>query len=116
MLFLSYVLWGKQLNSFVDLSSSYQQEKMANPRTSENIELELPKFDEEDVSKSFGSDVIGKFSTSIEEITNWFSKYDVDSIELWISGVIESSGITKLVVSAKGEGGLKIVLKPKTRQ
>jgi hypothetical protein len=77
------------------------------------IELELPKYNEEDVSKTFGTDVIGKFSTSIEEITSWFSKYEVDSIELWISGVIEASGITKLVVSAKGEGGLKVVLKPK---
>jgi hypothetical protein len=33
----------------------------------------------------------------------------------WISGVIESSGITKLVMSAKEEGGLKVVLRPKTR-
>jgi len=88
---------------------------MEHTRNSNRIELELPKYDEEDVPKSFGSDVIGKFSTSIEEITNWFSKYEVDSIELWISGVIETSGITKLVVSAKGEGGLKVVLKPKTR-
>lgn len=79
------------------------------------IELAFPKYDEEDVTKSLGTDVIGKFSTSIEEITDWFSKYEVDTIELWISGVIESSGITKLVVSAKGEGGLKVVLKPKAR-
>ncbi len=89
---------------------------MANTKNSERIELELPKYDEEDVPKSFGTDAIGKFSTSIEEITDWFSKYEVDTIELWISGVIESSGITKLVVSAKGEGGLKVVLKPKARE
>lgn len=88
---------------------------MENTSNSERIELELPKYDEEDVPKTFGSDVIGKFSTSIEQITNWFSSYEVDSIELWISGVIETSGITKLVVSAKGEGGLKVVLKPKSR-
>jgi hypothetical protein len=89
---------------------------MEHTRNPERIELELPRYDEEDVPKSFGSDAIGKFSTSIEQITNWFSKYEVDSIELWISGVIETSGITKLVVSAKGEGGLKIMLKPKARQ
>jgi len=88
---------------------------MEQKENSKRIELELPKYDEEDVSKSFGSDVIGKFSTSIEEITSWFSKYEVDSIELWISGVVETSGITKLVVNAKGEGGLKVVLKPKAR-
>lgn len=61
------------------------------------------------------TDVLGRFSISIEEITDWFSKYEVNSIELWISGIIESSGITKLVMSAKGEGGLKVVLKTKTR-
>ena len=86
---------------------------MVHERNSERIELAFPKYDEEDVSKTFGTDVLGKFTTSIEEITDWFSKYEVDTIELWISGVIESSGITKLVVSAKGEGGLKVVLKPK---
>jgi hypothetical protein len=32
---------------------------------------------------------------------------------MWISGIIESGGITKLVVSAIGEGGMKVVLKPK---
>jgi hypothetical protein len=61
------------------------------------------------------TDVPGRFSTGIEEITDWFSKYEVNTIELWISGIIESSGIAKLVVSAKGEGGLNVVLKPKTR-
>jgi len=76
---------------------------MANTGTSKSIELAFPKYDEEDVQKGFGTDVLGRFSTSIEEITDWFSKYEVDTIELWISGVIETSGITKLVVSAKGE-------------
>lgn len=61
------------------------------------------------------TDVLVRFSTSIEEITDWFSKYEVNTIELWISGVIKSSGITKLVMSAKGEGGLKVVLKAKSR-
>ena len=46
-------------------------------------------------------------------ITDWFKQYHVESIELWISGMIEARGITKLVVSVKGEGGLKVVLKPK---
>jgi hypothetical protein len=37
----------------------------------------------------------------------------VDSIELSISGVIETGIITRWVVSAKGEGGMKVVPKPK---
>ena len=39
-------------------------------------------------------------------------QYQVESIELWISGLIESGGALKLVVSAMGEGGIRDVLKP----
>lgn len=49
----------------------------------------------------------------MDAIANWFKQYQVESIELWISGLIESGGVTKLVVSAKGEGGMKVILKPK---
>ena len=44
----------------------------------------------------------------MDEVTERFKKYNVESIEMWISGVIESGGITKLLVSAKGEGGMKV--------
>ena len=33
--------------------------------------------------------------------------------ELWISGGTETEGILKLAVSAKGDGELKLILKPK---
>ena len=49
----------------------------------------------------------------MDEITDWFKSYQVESIEMWISGVVESGGVTKLLVSAKGEGGMKGILKPK---
>jgi len=49
----------------------------------------------------------------MDAIAGWFKQYQVESIELWISGLIESGGVTKLVVSAKGEGGMKVLLKPK---
>jgi hypothetical protein len=49
----------------------------------------------------------------MDEVTNWFSQYQVDTIELSISGAIETGGMLKLVVSAKGEGGLKVTLKPR---
>ena len=59
--------------------------------------------------------ILQRFSASVEEVTDWFKDYHVDTIELWISGVIETGGITRLVVSAKGEGGLRVVLKPKNQ-
>jgi len=32
---------------------------------------------------------------------------------LWIGGVLKVGTVTRLVVRAKGEGGIKVVLKPK---
>ncbi len=80
--------------------------------STESVELVLPKYDEEAVSKGW-DDVLEKFPISIKKVKDWFKDYDVDTIEIYISGVIETDGIMRLVVSAKGEGGLKVVLKPR---
>jgi hypothetical protein len=84
------------------------------------IELAFPKYEQEEnneyISKGgTGEGLVKHLSTSMDTITDWFKQYQVESIELWISGMMETGGITKLVVSAKGEGGLKVVLKPKTQ-
>ena len=82
------------------------------------VELAFPKFETEEddqyISKGgTGEGIVKHLSTSMDAISDWFKQYQVESIELWISGLIETNGITKLVVSAKGEGGMKVVLKPK---
>ena len=79
------------------------------------IELAFPKYEEDSeyISKGKGEDVVKHLSTSMDAIADWFKQYQVESIELWISGLIEAGGITKLVVSAKGEGGMRVMLKPK---
>jgi hypothetical protein len=83
----------------------------------EMIELAFPKIEtkenDEYVSKGTGEGMVKHLSTSMDAIAGWFKQYQVESIELWISGLIESGGVTKLVVSAKGEGGMKVLLKPK---
>ena len=84
------------------------------------IELAFPKYEEENdgefISKGgTGEGLVKHLSTSMDTISDWFKQYQVESIELWISGMMETGGITKLVVSAKGEGGLKVVLKPKSQ-
>jgi hypothetical protein len=83
-----------------------------NNKKPETIELALPKFDSEEGAKGI-DDVFERFPITIDKITDWFKQYQVDSIELWISGVLETGTITRLIVSAKGEGGMKIVLKPR---
>jgi hypothetical protein len=80
------------------------------------IELAFPKYEQEDeeyISKGRGEDLVKHLSTSMDSTADWFEQYQVESIELWISGMMETGGITKLVVSAKGEGGMRVMLKPK---
>jgi hypothetical protein len=82
------------------------------------IELAFPKYEQEEdsdlISKGPGESLVKHLSTSMDSISDWFKQYQVESIELWISGMMETGGITKLVVSAKGEGGMRVMLKPKS--
>jgi hypothetical protein len=91
--------------------------KDSSNNNNKRIELAFPKYEEENdeyISKGgTGEGLVKHLSTSMDAISDWFKQYQVESIELWISGLIESGGITKLIVSAKGEGGMKVVLKPK---
>lgn len=84
------------------------------------IELVFPESgldvaDDKFVRKA-GGKMLEQFSASVEDITSWFKQYQVETIELWINGGIQTEGIIKLAVSAKGEGGLKLTLKPKGNQ
>jgi hypothetical protein len=83
------------------------------------IELAFTKYeieeDDEYISKGgTGEGLVKHLSTSMDSIANWFKQYQVESIELWISGMIETGGALKLVVNTKGEGGMKVMLKPKS--
>jgi hypothetical protein len=92
---------------------------MIKSQDSKRIELIFPetKFTDEIIPTERGSSekIFHSFSTSLDNITNWFEKYSIESIELWVSGGIESGGILRLAVSAKGEGGLKLTLKPRDK-
>jgi len=85
-----------------------KRENIANKK----LEIVFPKYEEEEISKGWG-DEFQKFPVTLQKITDWFKEYEVDSIQLSISGAVETEGITKLLVSAKGEGGMTVVLKPK---
>lgn len=70
-----------------------------NNSESKTIELALPKFDSRDGTKGIDS-VSERFPISIDKVTDWFKLYQVDSIELWISGVLGTGTITMLDVTA----------------
>lgn len=82
-------------------------------------ELEFPKYEREEDSDKYiskvgsGEGLVKHLSTSMDSIANWFKQYQVESFELHFSGTMETGGITKLVVSAKG-WGMKVILKPKS--
>lgn len=92
---------------------------MTESTDSKRIELIFPetKIGNQIKSTERGSNekIFQPLSTSLDKITNWFERYDIESIELWISGGIETGGILRLAVSAKGEGGLKLTLKPRNK-
>jgi hypothetical protein len=83
-------------------------------KASSKVVLLLPTEKEENISKGKWEDLVEYIPKSIDGIMDWFKQYQVDTIELWIGGAIETKGITSLFISAKGEGGVKVVLKPKT--
>ena len=65
------------------------------------------------VRRGLVGDVMKEFAVKVEDVANWFSDFEIDSIELTISAGAETGDLTKLIVSAKGEGGMTITLKPK---
>ncbi|GEM_PF-6210420 len=55
------------------------------------------------------------FQVNLAEISSWFRDFEVDKIEIWVKAAVKSEGLVRLFVSANGEGGMRITLKPKTK-
>src|SRR6185312_15636246 len=92
---------------------------MASPKSENNrIELVFPRPKREmDVylPKVKGEEFFQIFSTDVDTIAEWFSGYEIDSMELKIDNIIDSSETTKLLVGSKGDNGLRVILKPKPK-
>ncbi len=73
----------------------------------ENKNMQEQKF-------TLQKNAINEFVTTVDEIKDWFKLYDIASIDLWISGAVQSGSILRLILSASGQGGIMITLKPKT--
>ena len=58
--------------------------------------------------------IIEYIPADIDKMIEYFKRIglELDTIELWIQGAIESGGITRVIGSAKGETGIKVVIKP----
>jgi hypothetical protein len=77
------------------------------PRPKREMDVYLPKVK--------GEEFFQIFSTDVDTIAEWFSGYEIDSMELKIDNIIDSSETTKLLVGSKGDNGLRVVLKPKPK-
>jgi hypothetical protein len=76
------------------------------PRPKREMDVYLPK--------AKGQDFFQIFSTDVQSIAKWFSEYEMDSMEVKIESIINSSQTTKIILGSKEENsGLTIVLKPK---
>ena len=80
-------------------SSDNKNDRNTNER---KIELAFPKYEQEEENDQYiskggtGEGLVKHLSTSIDAISDWFKQYQVESIELWISGMMETGGITSL--------------------
>lgn len=68
---------------------------------------------EKSVARSISPAKLMNLTASIDSILEWFQKFQIETIELWINGVAETDGVIKLFVNIKGEAGMKVTLKPK---
>jgi hypothetical protein len=80
------------------------------------ILLAFPHIEEdsnEDFVSKGGEGIVKYFTSSLDDILGWFKQYEVDTIEISISGTAGAGNVLKLLVDAKGEGGIKVTLRPK---
>ena len=77
------------------------------PRQGTKYDMYLPKVKP--------SDFFGMFTTNIAKVGEWCRQYKIDSMEIWIIGIIDTEETTRLLVGTKEEDkGLKVILKPKS--
>jgi hypothetical protein len=92
---------------------------MASPKSENNVvELVFPRPKREmDVylPKAKGEEFFQIFSTDVNSVEDWFSDYEIESMQLKIKSIINSSQTTKLILGSKADNGLTIILKPKSK-
>ena len=87
--------------------SDHKRVELVFPRPKREMDVCLPK--------AKGQEFFQIFSTDVDKVAEWFSQYEIDSMELKIENIIDSFETTKLLVGSKGDNGLRVVLKPKPK-
>jgi len=86
------------------------------------IQLVFPRLKEQDVhlpmdlSQYKDKKFFDLFEIDVDELSTWFERFRVESIELFVDSVINSSDQTKLIVGGRqDQKGIKFLLKPKDK-
>ncbi len=88
------------------LKSDNKHVELVFPRPKREMDVYLPKVK--------GEEFFELFSTDVNTVAEWFSQYEIDSMELKIDGVINSPETTKLLIGLNEDSGMRVVLKPKS--
>jgi len=74
--------------------------------------VHLPK----DLSQYKDKKFFDLFEIDIDEFSTWFKGFKVESIELFVDSIINSSDQTNLIVGGRqDQKGVKLLLKPKDK-
>ena len=88
-------------------SNDHKPVELIFPRPKRDMDVYLPKVK--------GEEFFQVFSTEVNTVAEWFSEYDIDSLELRIDSIIDSPKGTKLILGSNRENGLTVVLKSKPK-
>ncbi len=90
-----------------------KKEREQTARKDVQIVFRLPPTVRSDFQTA-GIPSVSEFVASLREMQSWFTGFRVDQIELSIGFGLKDGQITKLFVSFEGQGGCKVILKPRT--
>lgn len=86
----------------------------------EELKFYLPVIEEDEKEKGKfhleSVDLKKAFPVSldkIQELVKDMTDYDLETIELHVTGIVKSGPITELFIGAEGQAGMKLVLKKK---
>lgn len=60
-------------------------------------------------------DATSEMAVKVQEIADWFKDFQIDQIEVSISGMVQSGSALKLLINAQGQGGITVTLKPRNQ-
>jgi hypothetical protein len=92
--------------------SSNKNQKIKNTKSSVQLSFLSSPRAQASLQSLNVRDNMGELIANLSDLKEWFEGFKIDSIELYVEGVITTGAITKLLVSFEGKGGCKITLKP----